>query len=104
MEMKRTYLLELVEYISQSKHWFSEDCVPVILEMIGNNLFRSLPPPVYEDFDPEEDEPNFDPSWPHLQFVYEFFHRFDGRCMSFRSFIRKAMNNILYPVIYLNVR
>eukprot|EP01084_Bolivina_argentea_P320399 555906_1 len=57
-EMKRTYLLELVEYISQSKHWFSEDCVPVILEMIGTNLFRSLPPPVYEDFDPEEDEPN----------------------------------------------
>eukprot|EP01083_Nonionella_stella_P054861 144795_1 len=146
-EMKRTYLLELVEYISQSKHWFSEDCVPVILEMIGTNLFRSLPPPVYEDFDPEEDEPNFDPSWPHLQFVYEFFHRFVmtadvkvirryidkrfllnmidlfnsedprerdylkmilhriyGRCMPFRSFIRKAMNNILYPVIYLNVR
>ena len=62
-EMKRTYLLELVEYISQSKHWFSEDCVPVILEMIGKNLFRSLPPPVYDDFDPEEDEPNFDPSW-----------------------------------------
>eukprot|EP00485_Elphidium_margaritaceum_P024313 CAMPEP_0202712960 /NCGR_PEP_ID=MMETSP1385-20130828/47589_1 /ASSEMBLY_ACC=CAM_ASM_000861 /TAXON_ID=933848 /ORGANISM="Elphidium margaritaceum" /LENGTH=505 /DNA_ID=CAMNT_0049373161 /DNA_START=392 /DNA_END=1909 /DNA_ORIENTATION=+ len=146
-EMKRTYLLELVEYISQSKHWFSEDCVPVILEMIGKNLFRSLPPPVYDDFDPEEDEPNFDPSWPHLQFVYEFFHRFVmtadvkvirryidkrfllnmidlfnsedprerdylkmilhriyGRCMPFRSFIRKAMNNILYPVIYLNVR
>eukprot|EP00484_Ammonia_sp_Unknown_P018022 CAMPEP_0197026590 /NCGR_PEP_ID=MMETSP1384-20130603/6641_1 /TAXON_ID=29189 /ORGANISM="Ammonia sp." /LENGTH=493 /DNA_ID=CAMNT_0042455283 /DNA_START=2239 /DNA_END=3720 /DNA_ORIENTATION=+ len=146
-EMKRTYLLELVEYISQSKHWFSEDCVPVILEMIGTNLFRSLPPPVYDDFDPEEDEPNFDPSWPHLQFVYEFFHRFVmtadvkvirryidkrfllnmidlfnsedprerdylkmilhriyGRCMPFRSFIRKAMNNILYPVIYLNVR
>jgi len=146
-EMKRTYLLELVEYISQSKHWFSEECVPVILEMIGTNLFRSLPPPVYEDFDPEEDEPNFDPSWPHLQFVYEFFHRFVmtadvrvirryidkrfllnmidlfnsedprerdylkmilhriyGRCMPFRSFIRKAMNNILYPVIYLNVR
>jgi len=146
-EMKRTYLLELVEYISQSKHWFSEDCVPVILDMIGTNLFRSLPPPVYEDFDPEEDEPNFDPSWPHLQFVYEFFHRFVmtadvrvirryidkrfllnmidlfnsedprerdylkmilhriyGRCMPFRSFIRKAMNNILYPVIYLNVR
>merc|ERR1719244_1536968 len=146
-EMKRTYLLELVEYISQSKHWFSEECVPVILEMIGTNLFRSLPPPVYDDFDPEEDEPNFDPSWPHLQFVYEFFHRFVmtadvrvirryidkrfllnmidlfnsedprerdylkmilhriyGRCMPFRSFIRKAMNNILYPVIYLNVR
>jgi len=31
-------------------------------------------------------------------------HRIYGRCMPFRSFIRKAMNNILYPVIYLNVR
>jgi len=146
-EMKRTYLLELVEYISQSKHWFSEDSVPVILEMIGINLFRSLPPPIYPDFDPEEDEPNFDPSWPHLQFVYEFFHRFVmtadvkvirryidkrfllnmidlfnsedprerdylkmilhriyGRCMPFRSFIRKAMNNVLYPVIYASDR
>eukprot|EP01083_Nonionella_stella_P192214 710724_1 len=142
-EMKTTYLSELVESI----HLLSMDGVPVIFEMIGTNLFRSLPPPVYEDFDPEEDEPNFDPSWPHLQFVYEFFHRFVmtadvkvirryidkrfllnmidlfnsedprerdylkmilhriyGRCMPFRSFIRKAMNNILYPVIYLNVR
>eukprot|EP01084_Bolivina_argentea_P194424 333582_1 len=137
--MKRTYLLELIEYISQSKHWFSEDCVPVILEMIGTNLFRSLPL-VDEDFDPEENEPN-DPSWSHLQCVYEFFHRFVkladvkvirkyidkrfllniidlfnsedprerlylklilhriyGRFMAFRSFLRKAMNNVLYPL------
>ena len=71
-EMKRTYLLELVEYISQSKHWFSEDCVPVILDMIGTNLFRSLPPPIYEDFDPDEDEPNFDPSWYYLHISISF--------------------------------
>ncbi len=61
--MKRQYLLELVDYISQSKHWFVEETMPPILEMIGSNLFRSLPPPIYPDFDPEEDEPNFDPAW-----------------------------------------
>jgi len=145
--MKRTILLELVEYISQTKSWFCEDVVPIILRMIGKNLFRSLPPPIYLDFDPDEDEPNFDLSWPHLQFIYEFFHRFImsadvkmirkyidkafllnmidlfdsedprerdylkmilhriyGRCMPFRSFIRKSMNNILYNVIYCNER
>jgi len=31
-------------------------------------------------------------------------HRIYGRCMPFRSFIRKAMNNILYPIIYLDAR
>jgi len=142
-ELKRRYLLELVDYISQSKHWYSEDVMTPILLMISSNIFRSLPPPIYPDFDPEEDEPNFDPSWPHLQYVYEFFHRFVmhcdvklirksvdkrflislielfdsedprerdylktilhriyGRCMPFRSFIRKCLNNVLYPVIY----
>jgi serine/threonine-protein phosphatase 2A regulatory subunit B' len=29
-----------------------------------------------EDFDPEEDEPVLEPSWPHLQVVYEFLLRF----------------------------
>lgn len=35
----------------------------------------SLPPPT-PDFDPEEDEPALEHSWPHLQVVYEFFLRF----------------------------
>lgn len=33
-------------------------------------------PPQTEDYDPEEDEPILEPSWPHLQVVYEFFLRF----------------------------
>jgi serine/threonine-protein phosphatase 2A regulatory subunit B' len=28
------------------------------------------------DFDPEEDDPTLEASWPHLQLVYEFFLRF----------------------------
>jgi serine/threonine-protein phosphatase 2A regulatory subunit B' len=43
------------------------------------NLFRSIPPqvnPSGDAFDPEEDEPVLEASWPHLQIVYEFFLRF----------------------------
>lgn len=47
--------------------------------MFAANAFRSLPPPSNPsgtEFDPEEDEPNLEPAWPHLQTVYEFFLRF----------------------------
>lgn len=43
------------------------------------NLFRTLPPssnPNGAEFDPEEDEPTLEASWPHLQFVYELYLRF----------------------------
>ena len=43
--------------------------------MIAGNIFRSMPPQS-EDFDPEEDEPSLEPTWSHLQVVYEFFLRF----------------------------
>ena len=49
--------------------------MPDIVEMVKVNLFRTLPPQA-DDFDPEEDEPAMEPSWPHLQVVYEFFLRF----------------------------
>ncbi|ETO21178.1 Serine/threonine protein phosphatase 2A 59 kDa regulatory subunit B' eta isoform, partial [Reticulomyxa filosa] len=144
---KRQCLIELVEYVTQSKQVFNEEVMPYVIEMLSKNLFRSLPPPLYADFDPEEDEPNFNSAWPHLQFVYEFFHRFVmtadvnllrkylnkkfllhamdlfnsedprerdylkmilhriyGRCMPYRLFIRKAINNVLLCVIYESQR
>ena len=45
----------------------------------ATNAFRALPPstnPSGAEFDPEEDEPTLESSWPHLQIVYEFFLRF----------------------------
>lgn len=39
------------------------DSVP----QISVNIFRTLPPSENPEFDPEEDEPNLEPSWPHLQ-------------------------------------
>ncbi|ETO17536.1 Serine/threonine protein phosphatase 2A 57 kDa regulatory subunit B' beta isoform, partial [Reticulomyxa filosa] len=72
---KRQNLIELSEYISQSKQ-FSDDVMPYVMDMLSKNLFRSLPPPMFADFDPDEDEPCTDPSWPHVQLVYDFLHKF----------------------------
>ena len=68
-----------------------------LFPQIACNLFRTLPPSDNPDFDPEEDDPTLEASWPHLtvqhtshcesifrnspwfssfQLVYEFFLRF----------------------------
>ena len=40
--------------------------MPDIMTMVKANICRALPPN-NEDFDPEEDEPILENSWPHLQ-------------------------------------
>lgn len=40
---------------------------PLCVPQISVNIFRTLPPSENPEFDPEEDEPNLEPSWPHLQ-------------------------------------
>ncbi|KAK9077358.1 hypothetical protein SSX86_005695 [Deinandra increscens subsp. villosa] len=78
-DVKRQTLLELVDYMTSIPSKFNEVTMQEITKMISSNLFRSLP---YHDnklpdvYDPEDDEPSMDPSWPHLQIVYEFFLRF----------------------------
>jgi len=74
-EMKRQLLLAIVDHITTSKQWFSENVCKEIVDMVSANLFRDLPP-APEDFDPEEDDPVLDAQWPHLQIIYEFLLRF----------------------------
>lgn len=74
-EVKRGTLHELVDYIS-CRRTLTETVYPEIIKMISANLFRTLPPSENPDFDPEEDDPTLEASWPHLQLVYEFFLRF----------------------------
>lgn len=76
-DLKRQTLLELVDYVNNAggQKIFTESLMPDIMAMVSANICRSLPPQT-EDFDPEEDEPVLEPSWPHLQVVYEFFLRF----------------------------
>ncbi|KAF5898634.1 serine/threonine-protein phosphatase 2A 56 kDa regulatory subunit alpha isoform [Clarias magur] len=75
-EVKRATLNELVEYVSTSRGVLVDSAYSDIINMISTNLFRTLPPSDNPEFDPEEDEPTLEASWPHMQLVYEFFLRF----------------------------
>lgn len=76
-ELKRVTLLELVDYVNSAggQKIFTEAMMVEVISMVKANLFRALPVQT-EDYDPDEDEPVLEPSWPHLQVVYEFFLRF----------------------------
>uniref|UniRef100_A0A674MYZ5 Serine/threonine protein phosphatase 2A regulatory subunit n=1 Tax=Takifugu rubripes TaxID=31033 RepID=A0A674MYZ5_TAKRU len=75
-EIKRATLNELVDYVSTNRGVLVESAYPEITDMITTNIFRTLPPSENPDFDPEEDEPTLEASWPHIQLVYEFLLRF----------------------------
>jgi serine/threonine-protein phosphatase 2A regulatory subunit B' len=78
-EIKRQTLNEMVEFITTNRGVVTEPTYEEIIKMFSLNMFRALPPcsnPTGTEFDPEEDEPNLEAAWPHLQIVYEFFLRF----------------------------
>uniref|UniRef100_A0A5B6ZY47 Serine/threonine protein phosphatase 2A regulatory subunit n=1 Tax=Davidia involucrata TaxID=16924 RepID=A0A5B6ZY47_DAVIN len=80
-DIKRQTLLELVDYVSSVNSKFNEVTMQEITKMIAANLFRTLPSSNHDNkfpdiYDPEDDEPTMEPSWPHLQIVYEFLLRF----------------------------
>lgn len=78
-EIKRAALNEMVEYLSHNRNVLTESMYAEAVKMFSTNCFRTLPPssnPQGAEFDPEEDEPSLEASWPHLQLVYEFFLRF----------------------------
>lgn len=78
-EIKRSALSEIVEYITQNRGILTENVYPEVIQMFAVNIFRTLPPvsnPSGAEFDPEEDEPNLEAAWPHMQMVYEVFLRF----------------------------
>ncbi|PWA80169.1 Armadillo-type fold [Artemisia annua] len=80
-DVKRQTLLELVDYMTSVPTKFNEVTMQEIIKMVSSNLFRSLPSCMNDNklpdvYDPEDDEPSMEPSWPHLQIVYEFLLRF----------------------------
>ena len=74
-ESKRVQLLELLEYIGKAKNLYNDTTLAELMHMIAANLFRALPPRSSE-LPSDEDEPVYEPSWSHLQIVYELFLRF----------------------------
>ncbi|CAK8574125.1 unnamed protein product [Lathyrus sativus] len=79
-EIKRETLYELVDVIQSSSFQFSE-FQEELIGMVSVNIFRCLPPASHENtgtetVDPEEDDTYMDPSWAHLQLVYEILMRY----------------------------
>lgn len=80
-EIKRQTLVELVDYVQSGAGKISESNQEEMVKMISVNIFRCLPPSSHENtgsenVEQEEDEPCLEPSWPHLQLVYEFLLRY----------------------------
>ncbi|KAK2458841.1 hypothetical protein P8452_05364 [Trifolium repens] len=79
-EIKRQTLYELVDIIQNSSFQFTE-FQEELIAMVSINIFRCLPPASHENtgsetVDPEEDDTYMDPSWSHLQLVYEILLRY----------------------------
>ena len=72
-EVKRACLNELIEYINGNKGVLTDAIYPEIVKMVAANIFRPLPPKENPFFDPEEDDPNLELSWPHLQVESLFY-------------------------------
>lgn len=77
-ETKRRHLIDISEYISSSKHALNSKTCGPFMEMIHKNIIRALPhnPPVDVIVEAEDDEPFYEPSWPHLQLVYDLLRKF----------------------------
>ncbi|GMN39243.1 hypothetical protein TIFTF001_008472 [Ficus carica] len=80
-EIKRQTLMDLVDFIQSGSGKITETCQEEMVRMISINIFRCLPPASHENTgqeggDPEEEEPYLEPSWPHLQLVYELLLRY----------------------------
>ncbi|KAJ9553686.1 hypothetical protein OSB04_017731 [Centaurea solstitialis] len=80
-EIKRQNLSELVDLVQSGSSKMNEIMQEEMVNMISVNIFRPLPPAAFEntgaiDGDPEEDDMYLEPSWPHLQLVYELLLRY----------------------------
>ncbi|XP_071709876.1 serine/threonine protein phosphatase 2A 57 kDa regulatory subunit B' beta isoform-like [Rutidosis leptorrhynchoides] len=80
-EIKRQNLMELVDLVQSGSSKMNEIMQGEMVKMISLNIFRCLPPQTHENtgtevLDPEEDDMYLDPSWPHLQLVYELLLRY----------------------------
>ncbi|CAG0886753.1 unnamed protein product [Cyprideis torosa] len=71
--IKKGHLLEILQHCSRSNQTLSDSVTSELLKMLSANMFRVLPPSDNPDFDPEEDDPNFESAWPHLEIVYQIF-------------------------------
>lgn len=77
-ELKRRTLVELVDYVNSASGMFTPEVYGPLVDMVSTNLFRALPLSTSgeDSNDPEDDDPQLEPAWQHIQIVYELFRRF----------------------------
>lgn len=81
-DVKRQTLIELVDFVASSgpSIRFTEAAILATCRMCAANLFRVFPPSYRSGSggsgENDEDEPVFDPAWPHLHLVYDLLLRF----------------------------
>lgn len=80
-ELKRATLFELLDFLSQNPPKFTEPAILASCKMCSINLFRVFAPTnrsgsTSSGENENEDEPTFDPAWPHLQLIYDFLLKF----------------------------
>ncbi|XP_057423634.1 serine/threonine protein phosphatase 2A 57 kDa regulatory subunit B' kappa isoform-like [Lotus japonicus] len=81
-DVKRKTLVELVDFVASGSMRFSEPAMFAMCRMCAINLFRVFPPNYSANGggagggENDDDDPMFDPSWPHLQLVYELLLKF----------------------------
>lgn len=80
-DLKRSTLIELLDFIASGPPRFSEPAILALCKMCAVNLFRVFPPNYRSSRgnnggENEDDEPSFDPAWPHLQIVYDILLKF----------------------------
>nr|XP_028956005.1 serine/threonine protein phosphatase 2A 57 kDa regulatory subunit B' beta isoform isoform X1 [Malus domestica] len=74
-ELKRQTLMELVDFIHSGSLKLTGPMQEELIRMVSINIFRCLPPSS-DVIEPDEEEPYQEPSWPHLQIVYELLLRY----------------------------
>ncbi|KAF0925944.1 hypothetical protein E2562_018743 [Oryza meyeriana var. granulata] len=96
-ERKRQVLMSLVDCVGAAEEPLTEAMVSGCVRMFAINLFRVFPPKVRSGStgaaEADEDEPFFDPSWYHLQVVYELLLRFVMSPVVDVKIARKYMDN-----------
>ncbi|KAI4337374.1 hypothetical protein L6164_015799 [Bauhinia variegata] len=80
-DIKRQTLLELVDFVESGSMKFSDPAILAMCRMCAINLFRVFPPNYRSNGggaggENDDDEPVFDPAWPHLQIVYDLLLKF----------------------------
>ncbi|XP_041021043.1 serine/threonine protein phosphatase 2A 57 kDa regulatory subunit B' kappa isoform [Juglans microcarpa x Juglans regia] len=78
-DVKKQTLIELVDFVASGSTRFTESAILAMCRMCAANLFRVFPPNYRSKSsggENDDEEPMFDPAWPHLHLVYDLLLRF----------------------------